>query len=338
VREKIEVRSAEVKLETTHLLPAGVHATVLTLNGFNLDRKREDPSMVNDPRRDVDDDVGDGRFARLAGAIVRQAGSPDIVALQEMQDDDGAEITGQIKAAENYALLIRDISRLTGPDYRWADIPPIAGADGGQPGGNIRNAFLFNPARMEMVEGSLRRLGEVDPAFEGSRKPLVARFRLRETGHEIAVVNLHLASKRHQHGLFAPQRPGLDPRLGSRIRQAEVVRHELQALGGRGTDYYVTGDFNDFEFSETLRAMLGEESVNLVETVPADQRYDYNHRGISQALMHGIVSRRQAAAGRCEYDILHGNELIGSRPGAMGDRPTDHAYVIARLELSQAFR
>jgi predicted extracellular nuclease len=332
-REEIEVRPAEVKLETTQLQTAGTHATVLTLNGFNLDRKLEDPSMVNDPRRDVDDDVRDGRFVHLAGAIVLQAGSPDIVALQEMQDDDGAEITGNVEAGANYALLIRDISRLGGPDYRWADIPPVAGADGGQPGGNIRNAFLFNPARMEIVEGSLRRLGEADPAFEASRKPLVARFRLRETGREVAVVNLHLASKRHQHGLFAPDRPGHDPRLPVRVRQAEVVRRELQAIGGRGTDYYVTGDFNDFEFSETLRAMLGEESVNLVESVPEDQRYDYNHRGNSQALMHGIVSRRQAAERRCDYEILHGNELIGSRPGVKGDKPTDHAYVIARLEM-----
>ena len=47
--------------------------------------------------------------------------------------------------------------------------------------------------------------------------------------------------------------------------------------------------------------------------------------------MHGIVSAERAAAGTAEYEILHGNELLGTQPGELGDRATDHAYVIARL-------
>jgi len=98
----------------------------------------------------------------------------------------------------------------------------------------------------------------------------------------------------------------------------------------------VTGDFNDFEFSETLAAMTGEESVNLVESLPPLERYDYNHRGQMEALMHGLVSRRQAEQGRSEYAILHGNELIGVEPGDLGSKPTDHAYVVARLLVQGA--
>jgi len=107
----------------------------------------------------------------------------------------------------------------------------------------------------------------------------------------------------------------------------------LLKLIDEGVNYYVTGDFNDVEFSETLHAMTGAESINLLETLPADDRFDYNHRGKLQALMHGIVSKQQAENGRAGYETLHGNELIGVQPGELGTKPTDHAYVLARLAI-----
>jgi predicted extracellular nuclease len=329
----IRVRPASINHEPVTLRPDSTHATILTLNGFNLDTRVEDPGLVKDPRRDIDDDVGDGRYRMLAAAIARDAAAPDIVALQEMQDNDGAEITDVVEADENYEKLIDTIRKVGGPTYRCVDLPPRSGADGGEPGGNIRNAFLYNPERVAFAPDSMQRIGEEDPAFEDSRKPLMIRFRMLSTSREIAIINVHLASKRHQRGIFVPERPGFDPRLETRVRQALLVRETLLDLAKRGIDYYVTGDFNDFEFSDTLRALLGDESINLTDRVSRDDRYDYNHRGKSQALMHGIVSKRHAGERRMEYEILHGNELTGSRPGQLGDKATDHAYVIARIEM-----
>ena len=74
--------------------------------------------------------------------------------------------------------------------------------------------------------------------------------------------------------------------------------------------------------------------MNLVELLPRPQRFDYNHRGVSQALTHGVVAKRQATARKVEYEILHANALEGTQPGRTGERPSDHAYVIARLELT----
>lgn len=329
----IKVRPASVKLARAKLKPTSTRATVLTLNGFNLDPRVEDAALVQDPRRDIDDDVGDDRYLMLAGAIARDAAAPDIVALQEMQDNDGAEITDVTDADENYKKLADTIRKVGGPTYHWVDIPPQAGADGGQPGGNIRNAFLYNPERVAIVPDSVQRIGEEDTAFEGSRKPLLVQFRMPGTNRVLAVINVHLASKRHQLGPFAPERPGFDPRLEIRVRQALLVRDVLLDLAARDVDYYVTGDFNDFEFSDTLRAILGDESINLVDRVRSEERYDYNHRGNSQALMHGIVSRQYAKERNIEYEILHGNELIGATPGQLGDKPTDHAYVIAGIDI-----
>ena len=334
----VRVRHAAVETRSTSLRDGASRITVLTLNGFNLDTHKEDPARVDDPDRDVDDDVADRRFVALGRAIAVDAACPSIVALQEMQDDDGAELSDTVSAERTYQRLIAAVQRAGGPTYAWADIPPGAEADGGQPGGNIRNAFLYDPRRVQLIEGSLQRLGSRSPAFEGSRKPLAARFRLVKGEGELEVINVHLASKRHQHGAFAPEQPGFDPRLALRVQQVEVIGAHLAQLRRQQVDYYVTGDFNDFEFSQTLRALTGNHSVNLVDGVPEPLRFDYNHRGMSQALMHGVVAKRQTAGRTVEYEILHANALTGTPPGRTGDKASDHAYVIARLELAKASR
>ncbi len=318
--------------------PAPERTSILTLNGFNLDVRLEDPRKVSDPDRDVDDDRGDGRFVLLAKAIVEHAGGPDIVALQEVQDNDGAELSATVDASATWRQLIEDVRRLGGPAYRWADVPPEPDADGGQPGGNIRNGFLYNPARVELRRKTLRRIGAQEPAFAGSRKPLLARFTVLASGAELVVVNVHLASKRHQHSVFAPQDPGHDPQEATRVRQAELIREALGDVRADGQDFYVTGDFNDFEFSPTLAALCGDDCVNLVQTLPHEERFDYNHRGQLQVLMHGVVSAAAHRAGAVEYTILHGNELCGVQPGTLSGKATDHAYVLARIEVGAAGR
>ncbi len=333
VDHSISIKSAEYPLTSSQLKPKPGFLTIMTLNGFNLDAHVESASRVKNANQDIDDDWGDGRFHTLAQALVSQAHSPDIVALQEIQDNDGAEITEVIEADETFKSLIRAIREVGGIQYHWVDIAPQLGADGGQPGGGIRNGYLYNPQRVELIQSSVRSIGVEQTAFEGSRKPLVAHFREKHSGGELTCINVHLASKRHQRGIFAPEKPGFDPRQEVRIQQAELIRAELLALKEQGLDYYVTGDFNDTEDSETLLAIQGEESFNLVRSLAPDQRYDYNHRGKLQALMHGIVPLELAKHG-AEYEIIHGNELLGVQPGQLGSKPSDHAYVIARIKIS----
>jgi len=332
VSHPIEVKDDEIPWCVSRLKPEAGHLTIMTMNGFNLDIQVESPDKVNNPGLDIDDDWGDGRFLTLAKAVVEQANVPDIVALQEIQDNDGAEISEVVDASATYQGLVRVIKKLCGTAYQWVDIPPGVGADGGQPGGSIRNGFLYNPWRVEMLEETVGLIGADDPAFIDSRKPLVVHFREKTTGHTLACINVHLASKRHQFGVFAPEQPGYDARLPIRVRQAEIVGEHLAGLRLQGLDYYVTGDFNDTEESETLAAIVDEHNVNLVKTLPINQRYDYNHRGKLQVLMHGIVPGG-LAENHAEYDIIHGNELLGIRPGQATDKPSDHAYVLAKIKL-----
>lgn len=332
VSHPIEVACAEVPVCMSRLKPEAGFLTIMTMNGFNLDMHVESASLVKNPGMDVDDDWGDGRFHNLADAVVKQASVPDVVALQEIQDNDGAEMSLVVDASSTYEGLIRTIKELCDVEYRWVDIPPEVGADGGQPGGSIRNGYLYNPDRVELVEDSVRLIGAAEAAFEGSRKPLVVHFREKTTGHELAFINVHLASKRHQLSIFAPEQPGYDERLAVRVQQAAIIEEQLAVMRKQGLDYYVTGDFNDTEESETLAAITGDENVNLVKLLPLEQRYDYNHRGKLQVLMHGIVPKKLAES-HAEYEIIHGNELTGIHPGQASDKPSDHAYVIAKIKL-----
>lgn len=308
--------------------------TIMTLNCFNLDPHVESEERVLNPRQDIDDDWGEGRFHTLAQAVVLQANTPDIVALQEIQDNDGAEISDVVDASDTYALLIKTIEQLCGIKYQWVDVAPKVGADGGQPGGNIRNGYLYNPHRVSVDPESVRVFGEQESCFEGSRKPLFCEFIEKSSGQRLAVINVHLASKRHQESIFSPHKPGFDAKEGVRIKQATVVRNEAEKCLSDGVEFYITGDFNDTEHSKTLQALVAKKSANLVLDLPEKERYDYNHRGKLQVLMHGIVSKQMQQENRAEYEIIHGNELIGVVPGEESDKPSDHAYVLAKLSLS----
>jgi predicted extracellular nuclease len=333
VSEPFEFEESFIEVTKSSLTASAGALTIMTLNCFNLDPNVESPLRVKNPRQDVDDDWGEGRFHTLAQAVVLQANSPDIVALQEIQDSDGAEMTNVVDAAETYRLLILTIKQLSGIEYAWVDMSPELGADGGQPGGNIRNGYLYNPNRVSVDAESLHVLGKGNWAFDDSRKPLVCDFIEKESAKRLTLINVHLASKRHQESIFAVADPGSDGKLGVRVEQAHLIHREAERTLLHGNEYYITGDFNDSEYSRTLDALCADNAVNLVMQLPAVERYDYNHRGKLQVLMHGIVSGSLAKSARAEYEIINGNELIGVTPGEANDKPSDHAYVIAKITL-----
>ncbi len=332
-RFSVAHRHAQVSVSPWQRQAAAIR--VMTLNCFNLDPKIENAELVVNPRTDIDDDYGDGRFTSLAKAIVVNAKAPEIVALQEIQDSDGAELTDVTEAHDTYQLLLQAITQLSDVPYKWVDHEPELNADGGQPGGNIRNGFLYRTDLVRLVPHSVRRLGVDSPAFIDSRKPVVAEFELLDGGQTMSVFNVHFASKRHQESVFSPHNPGSDPKLVTRIEQAEIVLAEMERLAKQDAHYYVTGDFNDGEHSQTLTTLCAKGAQNLVFQLSPEDRYDYNHRGKLQVLMHGIVSSSLLEVGLPEYAILHGNELLGVTPGEDTDKASDHAYVIARFRFKQ---
>jgi predicted extracellular nuclease len=277
-------------------------------------------------------------------------GSPDIIAVQEVQDNSGPEDDGTVRSDVTLSRLVRAIEVAGGVSYDVRSIDPEDGADGGQPGANIRNAFLFNPRRVgfpdrgergeeaeAMIAGSSFTgsnpglIAAHDPAFArredgrgGSRKPLIGEFRF--AGRSLYLVNLHLVSKGGDDPFFGRRQPPRAASTDHRLAQAEAVARFVDRLleGNPEAQVVVLGDLNDFEDSIPIRALEEIGLEDLIKRLPRDDRYSYVYQGSSQVLDHILIS--PALAGGAEVDAVHCNAEFPS-----ARRSSDHDPVVVRL-------
>src|SRR5678815_5541524 len=82
-----------------------------------------------------------------AHLIVDNLKAPDLVTVEEIQDNNGAVDDGTTDARLTYQTLIAAIQSAGGPTYQYRQIDPVNDQDGGEPGGNIRIGFLFRTDR-----------------------------------------------------------------------------------------------------------------------------------------------------------------------------------------------
>jgi predicted extracellular nuclease len=90
------------------------------------------------------------KFAGLADTLINNLKSPDILAIEEIQDNDGVAggtSSPVTDASVTWNQLIAAIAAAGGPVYQYRQIDPVDDQDGGAPGGNIRQGFLFRTDR-----------------------------------------------------------------------------------------------------------------------------------------------------------------------------------------------
>jgi predicted extracellular nuclease len=307
-------------------------STELTVASFNV----ENLSPVDPP----------AKFARLAALIVDNLRSPNIVAVQEIQDNSGPADDGVTDATQTFQQLIAAIQAAGGPSYQFRQIDPVDGEDGGQPGGNIRVGLLFRtdgglafvdrpgatPTTANSVTGRNNKVqlvyspGRIDPqneAWKDSRKPLAAEFRFR--GQTLFVIVDHFNSKGGDTPLFGRFQPTVRPSEVQRHEQAQVVNDFVDQILGtfKNARIAVLGDLNDFEFSETLQTLEGGGAlVNLMDRLPKAERYSYVFEGNSQVLDQMLVSDKLDKK-NTSYDVVHVN-------AEFSDQASDHDPSVAR--------
>ncbi|MEL7058662.1 MAG: endonuclease/exonuclease/phosphatase family protein [Acidobacteriota bacterium] len=338
-------RRVDVAGESTRLFGDETAMTVASFNVLNLH-----------PRS------GSDKMQRLARTVVDSLGAPDIVGLQEIQDDSGPEDDGTTTSARTLAALADAVVEAGGPRYEALWLDPVDGADGGAPGANIRNAFLYDPARVQPIRrGSGGRANDRSPRIEGrgaavsisplparllgpafdregpgahrsaTRKPLIGGFRF--AGRDVYVIVVHLRSKRADDALFGDEQPPQRRSEPQRIEQARAV-HSLVARwldAAPDLPVIVLGDFNEVPGRAPLQELEeGGVLTNLMDRLPADERYSFNFQGVSQLLDHVFVSPALAADGVAAIDAVH---VASDR--AADDQPSDHDPLIARFELGR---
>lgn len=329
--------------EVTSLRGDAQHLTIGTYNVLNL-------SAASDA----------AKFAAVAKSIAVNLGSPDVIGLEEMQDDSGPADDGVVTATTTFTKLIDAVVAAGGPRYDYRQIDPRNNEDGGQPGGNIRVGVLFNPARVAFVDrnpggaadsaaietsGGAVRLtrspGRIDPtnpcfagggsgaASEPTRKSLAAEMRFGDRTFFV-IVN-HLKSKRGDTPTFGAIQPPAYKTEGQRTCQAEVVGRFAASILTLDPNaaVVVVGDMNEHEFRPPM-LRLAEISglTNLIERVPIDDRYTFSFEGNLQILDHAFVSPGPVRNSAPEIDIVHANADLADERAA-----SDHDPVVVRLRM-----
>ncbi|MFI6346774.1 endonuclease/exonuclease/phosphatase family protein [Streptomyces sp. NPDC050560] len=286
------------------------------------------------------------KFDRLAEGVVTHLATPDIVALEEIQDNNGATDDGTVAADETVARFVDAVVAAGGPRYEWRSIDPVDKADGGEPGGNIRQGFLFNPDRVSFTDrpggdattavgvaedhgrpALTASPGRVDPgsdAWKDSRKPLAGEFVFR--GRTVFVIANHFASKGGDYPLTSNFQPPTRGSEAQRQQQAAEVNDFAAKLlkVDRRASVLAIGDINDFEFSATTaRLEKGGALWSAIKSLPKKERYTYDYQGNSQVLDQMLISPA-LRGGRFDYDSVHIN-------AEFADQNSDHDPQIIRL-------
>ncbi|HKP51475.1 MAG TPA: S-layer homology domain-containing protein [Chloroflexia bacterium] len=304
------------------------------------------------------------QFSNLAGLIVNNMKSPDIISIEEIQDNDGTVGgTGStvVDASTTWNMLISAIQSAGGPTYQFRNVNPVDDQDGGEPGGNIRQGFLFRTDRgvafidrpggcstcaNSVVSGPggpelAFSPGRVDPtntAFNASRKPLAGEFTYN--GHKLFIIGNHLNSKGGDHPLFGRFQPPVRSSEVQRNQQAQIINNFVDSIlaVNANANVVVLGDMNDFYFSATINIIEGDTPSgspssplgggvlqNLMETLALPERYSYVFDGNSQDLDNTLVSSNLLAA-LAEFDPLHVNSEFANQD-------SDHDPQVSRYTL-----
>jgi hypothetical protein len=285
----------------------------------------------------------DSKFAALGKGIVTNLASPDIVAVEEVQDNDGATDDGVVAADQTISKLTAAVIAAGGPHYDSREIDPVNDQDGGEPGGNIRVVFLYNPAVVTFVDAGSPTVnrsttatqvtkkkgeptltlspGRIDPAnavWNASRKPLVGQFTFN--GTDVFVIANHFDAKlgdQSQDGRFQfPAQSSAVQRAG----QAQVEHNFINQILAidKKADVVVVGDLNDYQFSPALSILKtgtadgsGKATLtDLITTLPANQQYTYDFDGVSEVLDHILVSN---GIKNFTYQVVHLNSEFANQ-------------------------
>lgn len=313
----------------TTLLPDADHLTVATYNVENLAGNRV------------------LRVKKVADSISYNLACPDIVNIPEIQDFNGTEYTGGSSAEQT---LVGILSGLSCPDaqyYRALNIDPVPMQDGGEPGGNIRVAMIYNSRRVEFIpKGNARALDETtidetgalnqnpgrvypnDPVFHRSRKPLVAQFAFK--GQKVFVIGNHMNSKLSDGNLWGVEQPLPYSSEIQRTLIAERVTQFTQRLQKKNPDanIIVTGDMNAY-WNERSMLLLGSRGLTNLMTYknicPANTWYSINFNGGAANIDH-IFANDALLAKEPQYEIVHFNANF------MG-KVSDHDPAISRFKF-----
>ena len=293
------------------------------------------------------DETPEEKVDKIANSFIKEVHSPDIITLIEVQDNNGGVNDGTVDGVKSGEKLAQRIKSLGGPDYKYTEIAPVDGKDGGKPGANIRVAYLYNPKRVTLigkekggseeaarfVNGHLEKNpARIDPTsvhFEKVRKSLAAEFEFK--GERIVVIANHLKSKLGDDAIYGSNQPSVENTRPKRIEEAKILNAFIKEglRQNPNLKFVLTGDFNDFEFSDSVKTIVGNELVNLMAEHEQGDRYSYFYRGSNQSLDNILISKN--IKDKVVFSPVHINASFMEEHG----RASDHDPVVVQIDFSK---
>jgi Ca2+-binding RTX toxin-like protein len=262
--------------ETTEL---GADTRSLTVATFNVEN--------------LDPTDGQAKFDAIADAMATNLNAPDILMIEEIQDNNGTG-TGTNDASQTWQMLVDALNaRVPGAKYQWVDQPPVINSEGGQGNGNIRVGFLYDTNRVQLgnlaadapieerrkwtdrIGDGTRDAGdliafsddmvaaEINPGdWSSTRKSLLAQFSFN--GNTVFLAANHFTAKPGSGDFWQldqdiaagqPENAGWE----RRVQQAEDVWHVMNLIqtSQPSAGVIAGGDFNDFYFYRPLEVLTG---------------------------------------------------------------------------------
>lgn len=339
---------AQYRLRYTQALPAVVNSTLTQeITSLTNDGSRLTVATYN--ARNMT--PTSSHIPAFSAQIVNNLRSPDIIGLEEIQDNNGTTNNGVVDADLTLNTLIAAIQAAGGPTYQYRQINPTNNAEGGAPGGNIRVALLFNPSRVQFVDrgtpspttptgvvadvNAKAQLtispGRVDPsntAWASTRRPLAGEFIFG--GRKVFVIVAHLSSKIGDDPSFGRNQPPVLSTEAKRIQQGTSINTFVSSILAVDpqANVVLVGDMNEHEFRPAMTTI--GSLINLMNDVPLNDRYTYNFEGNSQVLDNILVSNRLKNHYQSEIDIVHLNADFHSN-----NQVTDHEAVLTRINFTE---
>jgi predicted extracellular nuclease len=293
---------------------------------------------------------------KIAAHIVEYLKTPDLIFLQEIQDDSGKVNDGTVSANVTLQSLVDAINAAGATfEYAFVDIPPVDGQDGGMPGGNIRTAYLYNPHKISLVPGSPHggsmdstkvvidsagelgleyNPGRLDPsnaAWNMSRKPLVANWQTI-SGERFFTINVHYSSKSGSSPVHGDARPPVNGAVAARTSQVNVTAAFAKTLLDLDPDasLVIAGDMNEHVHARSVFAPFDGlvQDLDVLAGIPPEERYTYVYEQNMQEIDHLFVSPAIAARGPA-LEHVHVNTWAPSE----GERASDHDPSWAQVKV-----
>ncbi len=326
-------------------------ADEFTVASFNLERFFD---TVNDPGvSDValTQTAFTNRLNKASLSIRNVMRAPDIIGVEEVENLTTLQtLAGKIN---NDAVAAGAAS----PNYQAYLV------EGNDPGG-IDIGFLVKSSRVNVIEvtQSGKDATYINPnnnqaELLNDRPPLVLRATINASGHPPFALTVIVNHLRSLNGID-------DATDGNRVRvkrraQAEYLANLIQTrqTASPAERIVVIGDFNAYQFSDGYVDVIGTikgtpttatnvvlassdlvnpDLTDLVETIPAAQRYSYNFNGSAQVLDHVLVTAnlltrvRRFEYARNDADFPETYRSDPNRP----ERISDHDMPVATLAFT----